>query len=691
MRQVRGRRRGATRAAAMTLAALFALAGTGTGGAHAKAGSESGPESASTSQAAHLAARLREKPVYVSDALPRTVPRSAAPAYAKQARRTGVPTYVLVLPGSSLRARDEGLLASVHDRLGKRGLYVLLDGSGTSMATAAYGVEVPAEDAGRATQFELPYDAGPLETFSHFVEVLRSGDAAGRAEAALDRSSTAGNEPDPLHTTRTDRENQSLLSGVLIAGVPLLLLGTGLYVRRWRGGRGLGALVLVPVAAGTAVLLAVGAAWTFDDTRSDSDPLPTARDMAARGERVAHELKRTPVYVDPEGEEALSRGEREAFARRVAKLDVPVRIAVVPMDTEDESGGDEDLFAQRLHKELGEDAVYVVASPGESDGVHVVNYGAKLDDDRLYKQTEDLRYGPGGEDPEPLGDRLDTVLDAVARTPAGPPGEPYLPPSPADDPVEEDELEPLFSGDMAGGAVLGAAGAAGVFGLTAAGLGIARRAARGGGARPGATGGGGRGGQGGAAAPDAPARPSLGWLRRTARRELDELGTAFGERGDALPEASRTRVWDCLDTATLLLDQEGDSVVDMDADAATLATGIVLLRAGSALLRDPGEAHRARRHLCALNPLHGPTTGTRTFTWPVEGARASSYPVCEECRATLQGARNTTARDGGARATVLRLAPSGEPYDQLPGPLGARRGITIDQLISRVREQLGVH
>ncbi|GAA2075494.1 hypothetical protein GCM10009801_30170 [Streptomyces albiaxialis] len=682
----------------MALAPLLALlgtgAGTGIGAGVAHAEPRAGAESGATSQAARLAERLREKPVYLSDALPRAVPRSAAPAYTEQARRTGVPTYVLVLPEGAMDARGDGLLAAVHDRLGKRGLYVLLDGSGSSVTTAAYGVEVPAEDAGRATQFELPYDAGPLETFTHFVDVLRSGDATERAEAALDSSRTAGNEPEPLHTTRTDRENQSILSGALIAGVPLLLLGVGWYVRRLRGGRGPGLRVLVPVAAGTAVLLAAGAAWRYDDTRSDSDPLPTARDIAARGERVADGLRRTPLYTDPEAAPALSPEEREELARRAAKLDVPVRIAVVPMDPEDESGGDADLFAQRLHKELGEDGVYVVAAPGENDGVHVVNYGAKLDDDRLYEQTEDLRYGPGGEDPEPLHHRLDTVLRAIDRTPAGPPGEPYLPPSPAQDPAEEGELEPLFSADMAGGAALGAAGAAGGLGLTAAGLGIARRAARGPGARPDVA------GPDGAPTPDAPARPSLGWLRRTARRELEELGTAFGERGDALPESGRTRVWDCLDTATLLLDQEGDSVIDTDADAATLATGVTLLRAGSAILRESGDARRADagraearriRHLCALNPLHGPSAGNQTFTWPVEGERASSYPVCAACRAALPGPRDATARDGAARATVLRLAPSWEPYDRAAGPLGARRGITVDQLVSRVREQLGVH
>ncbi|WP_431982586.1 hypothetical protein [Streptomyces qinglanensis] len=132
----------------------------------------------SAAPAAYPAEQLRENPVHLSDQLPRTNPLSARPAFAEAAKRTGVPTYVLVLPGSG-GARDVGLLAAVHDRLGKDGLYVLLGEDGGSPRTETFGVDVPARDAAMATTFELPYDAGTLETFRHFVEVLRSGAARG--------------------------------------------------------------------------------------------------------------------------------------------------------------------------------------------------------------------------------------------------------------------------------------------------------------------------------------------------------------------------------------------------------------------------------------------------------------------------------------------------------------------------------
>ena len=112
----RGARAGAGLAAAVVCALLMVVCGAGTAAA---AGADAGPQSA------RLAAALRTDPVYVSDQLPREVPRSSEPAFAALAKRTGVPTYVLVLPDQS--AAQDALLGTVHDRLGRDGLYVLVD------------------------------------------------------------------------------------------------------------------------------------------------------------------------------------------------------------------------------------------------------------------------------------------------------------------------------------------------------------------------------------------------------------------------------------------------------------------------------------------------------------------------------------------------------------------------------------
>ncbi|MGP3973287.1 hypothetical protein ACTWQF_04460 [Streptomyces sp. 8N114] len=710
-RRVAGGARWWARAGAVLLVGVLGLGGA--------AGSAAAAEGTQTTPAAYLAEQLRKSPVYLSDQLPRTNPLSARPAFVKEAKRTGVPTYVLVLPGSGSGSVDgDGLLAAVHDRLGKDGLYLLFGGDGGSPEVGTFGVDVPARDAAMATTFELPYDAGTLHTFRHFVDVLRSGDAVQRAEKGAD-ASRAGEEPDNLYTSRTDRENQGFLTGILLTGVPLLIVAVGWYVRRWRGGKGPGLRLLVPVAAGVALTIGVGASLVFDDTRSDGDPVPTAADIKARTVRVAHGLRSEPVYVDPLSAGLLSRTELARLRKHAERLDVPVHLVVVPLDTTDESGGDGELLAKRLHSRLGAegDGVYVVADAAEDGELEVVNYGAKVDSAKLYDATEDLRFGEdrASKDDEGLYPRLGEALRIIDRAPSGPRSGPYLDPLAAEDPVTEDELPSLYSGDFGPGALMGAVGALAALGVTAAGLGIARRAGLG---APRAT------ARGSAAssddtAPQAPARPSAGWLRKTARRELDELNDEFERLSTELPDAVRTRAWDCLDAATLLLDQEGDNRVDADADAPTLAAGLALIRTGRAVLADRATATSAQLRLCTLNPLHGPWAASRKLKLPGEGGGARSRPVCAECRAALDGrdgASSASSALSGSRTTrtartasvvasrllCLRAPGAGrsapyEPYHRVPGPLDATQGTgrgqdpTAEQIVRRVREQLGVH
>ncbi|MFE9386211.1 hypothetical protein ACFYMO_23785 [Streptomyces sp. NPDC007025] len=689
-------------------AAVLLTATTGLGAATGTAAAADGP----ATPAAYLAEQLRENPVHLSDQLPRTNPLSARSAFAEAAKRTGVPTYVLVLPGSGA-ARGKGLLAAVHDRLGKDGLYVLLGEDGGSPRTETFGVDVPARDAATATLFELPYDAGTLEVFRHFVGVLRSGEAARRAERGLEVS-RAGEEPDKLHTGRTDREDQSFLTGILLTGVPVFLVVTGWYIRRRRGGKGLRLRLLVPVAAGAALAIGAGAPLVFDDTRSDADPPPTAADLRARTVRVAEGLRADPVYIDPLGAGLLSPAQLERLRERVARLDVPVRVAVVPLVTADESAGDGARLAKRLHDRLHDrlgkdgDGLYVIADASERGELELVNYGARLDSAALREATEDLRFGGGGtEDAEDSEDgglyrRLDGALRAVGRAPHAPPGRPYLEPSAADDAVTEDVLPSLYAGDFAPGLLMGVVGAAAAFGVTAAGLAAAGRirtairpapAVRGSGA--------------GGTPSQLPARLPAGRLRRTARQELDELNAAFEAAPDRLPDAVRARVWDCLDAATLLLDQEGDNRVDADADAPTLAAGLALVRAGRALLeRGAGPAARGtgKLRLCILDPLHGPASATGRLKLPGETGAARPRPLCAECRAALPtgGSRPAPAAETvAARLLCLPVPGAGrsapyEPYHRLPGPLAAQgtggsTELTADLIVRRVREQLGVH
>lgn len=653
------------------------------------------------SQAAYLAEQLRKDPVYVSDQIPRSVPRSTAPKYAEIARRTGVPTYVMVLPDY---AAPHGLLAPVHDRLGRDGLYVLLDGSAIVEAEG-FGIRLPVDDAARATQYELPYDAGTAYTFAHFVSVLTSDDAKQRADEAAERFGSGDDEPDEMWLSSTDRRNQGFVTGIALSGIPLtiLLVGWSLYRRRRRSvaesappvslrkdgkpatgpGRRRSA-VLFPVAlvlaagvSATAVLL--GALSVFDQTRSAPDLPPTAQDMRARADRVADRLGADPLYLDPESPRVLAGPERARLERELAGMDLPVYVAVVPSLTEDAAGGDSDLFAHKLHRRLGRNALYVTADP-LTGIIDVSNQGSRIDPGSVYKTLRDVAFeDPASQaDDHHLYERLDALLSGFDDAPTGRPG-PLPEPQPAPDPVAEDTLPPLLTSDFWPGlTVCGPFAALVVWGAVAGALAFARFRRRRRDER-----------DDGAPAPrhrfqEAPQRPSIGWLRRTARAEIDALGEEFDRRSGELDDDLRTRVWECLDAAVLCADRDEDDHIDADADAGRLACVVTLLRLGAGMLRTGSEG--AGAHFCVLNPLHGPASRWRKLRLASEpGAGARRLPVCDRCR---------DGGPGAADAAMLRLPAAGHGptrrYDALDGPLAAAEGDT-ERLVNDVRGNLGVH
>jgi hypothetical protein len=231
--------------AVLTMGAGAALAAPAESGPTASVRAESGrAESARAesgrpdrAQVAYLAGQLRRNPIHISDQMPRELARSAAPVLARTAERLGAPVYVLALPVGIADVPDEKLLDAVHARLGRDGLYVLLDESSVG-AARPYGVGISAEeaaDAAYAVSYEMPYDAGAERSFRRFVEILDSGKARQRYEAArVKYDHDSGEEPAALHTSPTDRKNQSFVTGIALAGVPVLLLVLAPYVRHWR-------------------------------------------------------------------------------------------------------------------------------------------------------------------------------------------------------------------------------------------------------------------------------------------------------------------------------------------------------------------------------------------------------------------------------------------------------------------------
>ncbi|MGW6269964.1 hypothetical protein [Streptomyces sp. NPDC055060] len=657
-----------------------------------------------------------------------------------------MPTYVMVLPDQGLNA--EQLLAAVHDRLGRDGLYVLVDDMGVTEATA-FGVRAPADDASAVALYELPYDAGPLLSFERFADVIAGGSAkaAERAEAARVENDRAGGDVPKMHIDPVDRDNQSFVTGLTLTGVPLLIICVSPYVRRWwrrrrpapaadgnpkgtrkgtskgpgKGpstgpGKGPGtgtskghpverAVEAAPrrpstprltshltpfrveaaIALLAAAAIALCATLVFDQTTSSPAPPPTAADLSSRVERVAEGLRESgPVYSDPESPRPLDSAQTRELSARMAKFDRgPVFVALVPQLTEDESEGEPELFLEAVRQKIGkkgERGVYVVADP-LGGSIDVVTYDVRIDADLVaFDLPDSIRYGDDDDrsSDHQLGKRLDalmTFLDKAPRT--AQPQTSSLGMDDAPDPVEANELSPLFSGDFWPGLMVGAVAAGLVFGLVAALLGLLRLAVPG--LRPSRT----------TATPPsagtafpAPPDPSLGYLRRTARDELDVLARAFDQDAALRPESAvRTRVWDCLDTATLLVDRDPDGHIDDDTTPADLAAAIVLARVGRAALAGLDKA------CCALNPLHGPATGWRDAQYAPGDQRLRTIPVCAECRVLVE------VQPRLAYTLRLTLPAAGRggrvPYEEAPGPLSAVRD-GIPQLIRQVREHVGV-
>ncbi|WP_371791097.1 hypothetical protein OG285_13765 [Streptomyces sp. NBC_01471] len=697
------------------------------------AGPAAAQGSVPASQAARLAGLLRKDPVYVTDQLPRVVPRSTAPEFVKAARATGVPTFVLVLPGQ--HSTEGSLLDAVHDRLGRNGLYVLVDDMGVAAATA-YGVRVPADAASTVSLYELPYDAGPLRHFQRFTEVIAEGNAKAAQRAEKARKMYSGEdgsdrEPAPLYIDPTDRDNQSFLTGILLTGAPLLILLLSPYVRRQLRRRGKPAAgkptTGLPAAgkpatgkpatvagalphqarfsAGSApgrprwaprlvevacALLAAGAVvvvtlHTFDQTASSAAPPPTAADMTSRIDRVADGLKQDPLYSDPESPQPLDAARQTELRHRMAKFTAStgaVYLALVPQLSDDESGDQAGVFSAAVHEKVGKDGVYVVADPLDGD-ISVVNYGLPLDDSRLdFGLPDAIRYDHEESEPADfrLGARLDQLMTYLGRTPrtsqpsesgeaAGSAGSGRSS-GQASDPVEDNTLHPLFfHSDFWPGAVIGVLAALVAFGIVVALI-------RTGGAlislRTSRRTKHHATGAGAAASGsfDAPCDPSDSYLRRTARAEIVSLGEEFSEPPENLPDAARIRVWDCLDAATLLMDHDGpDGRFDDETPAPELAAAIVLARSGRATLASGAVVDAC----CAFNPMHGPAIRTYEVRSGERGRIGRRrIPLCEPCRLVATGNATGNAM-GKSMGKTREQTATGALQLTLPGALHGRR------------------
>ncbi|MFG3716305.1 hypothetical protein ACGF8D_00670 [Streptomyces massasporeus] len=634
-----------------------------------------GADPAPDTQAAYLADRLRENPVHVTDQLPRELPPSTAPDFARVAKKTGVPTYVLVLPMMSSTEGDQ-LLGAVHDRLGRDGLYVLIEGTDVARATA-YGVRAPAEAAVTVTVYELAYDAGALASFERFVEVIAQGEkkAAARAEAARERYQD--DEPAEMYIGPSDRRNQSFLTGILLTGVPLSILLLAAYARRGRTGKPALRLIVPAAALLSAAAIALTAPVVFDETRSSAARPPTPAEMSARVERVAAGLKQDPVYADPESPRVLDARQLDRLHERIRDFrrsegGGPVYVSLVPQTPESEAAGDADLFAAAVHAKVGEDGVYVVADPDDGT-IDVLNHGLRLDSSHLsFDLPDSLTLGDSRADEADdhlLGERLDrlmTFLDETPRTDR-PQSEPA--PAPAPRAAGEHTLPALYSTDFWPGLIVGAFAALLLTGLAAGATWIVRGLLR----RR-------------SPVPEpfdrmpftAPTAPSTSYLRRTACNELSALSAEFDPEDHA---RDRER----LDTALLLVDGDPGRARRPGVDPSTLVAVIVLARAGRAALTG-----RPSKLCCGVNPLHGPAEHRHHVRVTADGNRRRLLPVCAPCHDVA------VAEPGGIAGRLLNLPDPALGNTRLPyyditdSPLTAVPD-GVGRLVDRVRGAAGVH
>ncbi|GLZ11365.1 hypothetical protein Acsp04_16000 [Actinomadura sp. NBRC 104425] len=207
----------------------FALAGcvlTGTARAAAPSPPSSpSPSPTSGSLADRLARLLADDPVQVTDHALRALPYDAHERIRAAVARLGVPAYVVVTPGlTEVSPRDDDLIASLHDRLGKDGVYIVTDSSGSGTARQ-FGGTLPADSAWTAAYLRSDRDEGLVEQITRFVDIVTAPDAQRRIDQAREEARRDDSSDGPSESDIRDRKEMAAFgAGTALTGVPMLVL-----------------------------------------------------------------------------------------------------------------------------------------------------------------------------------------------------------------------------------------------------------------------------------------------------------------------------------------------------------------------------------------------------------------------------------------------------------------------------------
>lgn len=343
-------------------------------------------------------------------------------------------------------------------------------------------------------------------------------------------------------------------------------------------------------------------------------------------------LDATGVYIDPTLSAQVDADELAAISSSIAAAGSPVYVVALPLDYDDEYGGNPRQVAALLHDDTPHDGAYLVVDDNYGSGWRIdqVEYGVVTD---AYEAT----YVAGLEEPDDLGAQLALATKLMAD---GTADERYSTALAADDREDPPSSSDGGSGHTTLIVVLSIIGAV----LALAVIRAITSAVRG-------------------SRPSAESRRGLkvdrsvlrrfsaaqsgDWRRRAERSTLD-----LGERIDAtdITDESDPDAWQ----AALDHYEAARRVLDRSDSAADAVGALVLARRGdqaltSALASKPWQPKRT----CFFNPLHQP--GSQTVTWKLAGT-AVEVPCCPACA--------KAARKSGAKPDILDLPVDGtvRPY-----------------------------
>ena len=340
--------------------------------------------------------------------------------------------------------------------------------------------------------------------------------------------------------------------------------------------------------------------------------LAATAQAGARIDAAVASLKSDPVYVDPSAELAIGAADQARLRQKIDTAGAgPVYIAILPLATEQETGGDPDGVLQELHDGVGRPGTYavVVGRHFRAGSEGVLQPGAA---GRLATEALDAHRGDGV--PATLLDFVDRVAEAQQNGGVAPSGGGGSEPG-------------------TGGGVLIGLLAVGAIGF------VAFRAVR---SR--------RRTQAELAEVKAAAHDDLIALaddvqkleqpvesNAPAKQEYEAALTNYEEASGAYDRATRTK--------------------QLEGVASALEEGRYHMAAAEALLA--GEKPPERRAPCFFDPRHGPST--RDVEWAPPGGAPRKVPACEADAQAVERGLEPASRQvvAGGRTVPYWSAP---PY-----------------------------